>query len=1009
MLGPILSPRTSAAEPADEVDFARMVRPILSENCFRCHGPDEAAREADLRLDTRSGLYGKEGDTELLHPGDASTSELFRRITAQEESELMPPPDSGRRLTAREISLIRRWINSGAKWSGHWSFQPIEQPRPPQVLASEWIRNPIDRFVLQRLSRDGLVPSPEAERHRLLRRVTLDLTGLPPTPEQLQAFLDDHAPGAYERAVDRLLASPHYGERMAWEWLDAARYADSNGYQGDRERTMWPWRDWVVESFNRNLPFDEFTVWQLAGDLLENPTFEQRLATGFCRNHMINGEGGRIPEENRVDYVFDMTETMGTVWLGLTLNCSRCHDHKYDPLLRREYYSFFAFFNQTPVTGAGGDPQTPPVIAVPNEEQSRKIQQLEQKLRTLDEQLRKRERELEQSRQDWEQRRLALEESSAWTVLTPREAKANIQTLTMLPDRSLLAGGPNPDNDTYVVTYGLSPGKITGLRLEALQHKSMTQGSLARSNSGNFVLTEIEVALASSSSEQPTPVPIASAEATFEQGNHDVAKAFDSNPQTGWAVYDGKVIDRAHAAIFQFKQPVDVSNESRLIVTLRHDSRHRSHHLGRFRISVTSAPRPKFEDRETDLFSAIKTPADQRTEEQKQQIVSAQQAEDELYSELKKQQQAEQKQLKVLRKSLPKVMIMADVQPSRETFMLERGLYSKPGEKVDFGVPASLPALPEDAPRNRLGLARWLVSDAQPLTARVTVNRFWQQFFGIGLVKTAEDFGAQGEIPEYQGLLDWLAADFRDHGWDVKRLVRQIVTSSTYRQSSRVSPQQYERDPQNRLLARGPRFRMPSWMLRDQALAVSGLLEPTLMGPPINGYQPPGVWEEATFGKKTYSQDHGAKLYRRSLYIFWRRIIAPTIFFDSASRQTCTVNQTRTNTPLHALTTFNDVTYVEAARVLAEKVLQSHETDDARLNEVFLRVLCRRPSDQEQAVLLAGLERSRRQFEESPGAEQKLLSMGESPRNQSLDPVEHASWTALCLAVLNFDETLTKE
>ncbi len=663
------------------------------------------------------------------------------------------------------------------------------------------VRNPIDAFIQQKLRDTGLEPSPEADARTLIRRVSLDLTGLPPAPEDVARFLNDPSSHAYEDLVDSLLASPAYGERMAWDWLDVARYADTNGYQGDRERTMWPWRDWVIDSFNENLSYDQFTVWQLAGDLLPEATQEQQLATGFCRNHMINGEGGRIPEENRVDYVMDMTETVGTVWLGLTLNCCRCHDHKYDPLTRRDYYSLFAFFNQTPVTGGGGDPQTPPVLDLPTQEQQARIATLEQEL-------------------------------------------ADIRLRQSSRAEELLAAGR----------------------------------------------------------------PESAAEADEDEGRQAVLDA------------DGE------------------------------------------------------------------------------------------YARLTKDTTKREQQLKQVRSEVVKVMVMQDLPEPRTTYLLERGLYNQPGEERAAATPASLSLPAVDTPQNRLGLARWLVSPEHPLTARVTVNRFWQQVFGVGLVKTPEDFGGQGEIPAHLDLLNWLAADFRDHGWDVKRLMRLMVTSHTYRQSSRQSAALTQRDPDNRLLARGPRFRMPFWMVRDQALAASGLLVDQVGGPAVNGYQPPGIWEEATFGNKKYEQARGAALYRRSLYTFWRRIIAPTMFFDAASRQTCSVKISRTNTPLQALLTLNDVQYVEAARQLATLALQQESLSDGdRLDHVFARLLTRPAGTDEQQILLAGLARSRDVFARDQAAAEDLLAVGESPRDESIDVVEHASWTTLCLALFNLDEAVTKE
>ncbi|MDR3637392.1 MAG: PSD1 and planctomycete cytochrome C domain-containing protein [Isosphaeraceae bacterium] len=810
----------AAAEP---VDFSRDVLPILSDKCFLCHGPDAKTRKADLRLDLKDeALRAKDA---VIAPGRSAESEVFLRVTTNEPDEQMPPPKSGRTLTGGQVETLKRWIDGGAKWGKHWAFERPERPGLPPVRDKRWSANPIDRFVLARLQSEGLNPSPEADRTTLIRRLTLDLTGLPPTLSDIDAFVADKAPDAYDRLVDRLLASPHYGERMVWEWLDAARYADSNGYQGDGERTMWPWRDWAIAALNRNMPFDEFTVWQLAGDLLPGATSEQKLATGFCRNHMINGEGGRIAEENRVDYVMDMAETTGTVWLGLTFNCCRCHDHKFDPLTQRDYYSLFAFFNQTPVNGGGGDPQTPPVIPYVTNAQS----------------------------------------------------------------------------------------------------------------------------------------------ATLSRWNHAVdaaAKAVDASERQLFPRSEGK--------------------------------------------PATDAPRAAGVPAE--VASALKAEPGSRNSKQVGQLEKHWQSSEPAYSALLKTLREAIDARDGFNRGLPRVMVMEDLAQARPTFILDRGSYEKPGAKVEAAVPASLPPLPAGSPRTRLALARWLVSPENPLTARVTVNRVWQQFFGAGLVKTPEDFGVQGQNPSHPELLDWLATELVRSGWDMKALHRSIVTSATYRQASRATPALVERDPQNRLLARGPRFRLPSWMIRDQALAASGLLSPRIGGTPVNPYQPAGVWEEATFGNKHYQQDRGEGLYRRSVYTFWRRIVGPTEFFDSAPRQTCVVKPTRTNSPLHALTTLNDITYVEAGRALGERVLKSAGPADAdRLELAYRLVVARKPSREELRVLLASVARVRREFASDSEAARKLLSVGESPRDGSLDLTEHATYAAVCGALFNLDEACTKE
>jgi hypothetical protein len=810
----------SLASPAladERVDFARDVLPILSDNCFACHGPDEKARKADLRLDAKDHALAKGGP---VVPGKSAESELYKRVASADPADVMPPPRSNKKLKPEQVATLKRWIDQGAAWGQHWAFVPPKRGEIPKTKFQT--ANPIDAFIRARLEKEGLKPSPEADKARLIRRVTLDLTGLPPTPGEVDAFLKDDSPTAYEKVVDRLLASPRFGERMAWDWLDAARYADSNGYQGDGERTMWPWRDWVVRAYNDDLPFDQFTVWQLAGDLLPKPSREQVLATAFNRNHMINGEGGRIAEENRVEYVFDQTETTATVWLGLTFTCCRCHDHKFDPLTKKDYYALFAYFNQTPVNGGGGSGQTPPVLdfATPAQERKRK------------------------------------------------DAQAAYDALVK--------------------------------KVQPIEQK-FRDAAATKDKNGNYAST--------------LPALIESA---LRKGPNDRA-------------------DQNYGELIKF-----------------------------------------YKGKEPEYVR--------------------------LLGELRKARQARD----AANASVAKVMVMADLPKPRETFILTRGAYDKKEGTVTAATPAVFQSQgAAQRKSNRLALARWIVSKENPLTARVAVNRLWQMFFGTGLVKTSEDFGVQGERPSHPELLDWLAMEYQSK-WDTKHIIRLIVTSATYRQSARVTPELLERDPDNRLLARGPRHRLPSWMIRDQALAASGLMTPTIGGPPVKTYQPAGIWEEATFGNKRYAQDKGEALYRRSLYVFWRRIVGPTMFFDSANRQTCSVKTTTTNTPLHALVTLNDTTYVEAARALAQNAMEAHGTDAERLNFAFRRVLARAPTDTEAKVLLGALAKQRKLFAADKAAAAKLLKVGDSPRNEKLDPAEHAALAAVCLMVLNTDEALNK-
>ncbi|MGB2498682.1 MAG: PSD1 and planctomycete cytochrome C domain-containing protein [Mariniblastus sp.] len=986
---------TSVAE--EPIDFARDIQPILAENCYFCHGPDANQRASDLRLDI------EEEARQSIIAFDANASELYSRIRSDDPDEKMPPPDSHRRLTPGQILLIQKWIDQGGKWGQHWAYKPIVKPEIET-------RNAIDFFVQQKLQQQGLEFSPAADRRTLLRRVSLDLTGLPPTIEQIETFLADTSPDAYQQMVERMLQSPAFGERMAWDWLDSARYADTNGYQGDNERTMWPWRDWVIRAFNDNLPFDQFSKWQIAGDLLTNPTEEQILATGFNRNHPINGEGGRIPEENRIDYVMDMTETTGTVWLSLTFNCCRCHDHKYDQLTQEDYYSLFAFFNQTPVTGAGGNAQTAPVLSVPDQPQRLQLAKLNNQFSSLKSEQERLIGVLNQQQSDWESTQIELfQNKKTWSVWHPETYSADKSKLEYSADGSLLVSGANPVNDNYQLTGKSDLPVIRAIRLEVLKHASMTAGGLTRSVSSNFVLTDFSAYLIEPGV-TPIRLPFKHAQADYEQPGHKAQLAIDSNAQTGWAVWaPDKNMQQEHEAVFWFEKPVTLPPDAKIKLVLKHESIHKQHNIGRLRISLTQQKNPTLAGDQEKLMAALKQPREARSSAQLKLI---QQKHFESNSDYQTQVQkinSIDSKIKSLKKAYPKVMVMADGPKLRKTYRLNRGSYEEPLNEVSMRVPEMLTPLPKDSTPNRLALANWLFSVDNPLTPRVSINRIWAKFFNTGLVKTLEDFGVQGEPPSHPKLLDWLAAEYRDCGWDTKHMIRLILNSRTYQQSSQTNPHLLEIDPNNRLLARASRFRMPSWMIRDYALASSGRLVRTIGGRPVNGYQPKGVWEEASFGKKTYRQDSGDALYRRSIYTFWRRIAAPTMIFDNADRMTCSVISYRTNTPLHALNTLNNTTYVEAARLLASSLLKEKLTDRETLAKIYQRVVTRLPREKEIPILLAGLNRDRQQFAANKKNVVSFLGIGESPADSNLDPVELASWTNLCIAVLNLDESLTRQ
>ena len=757
----LVSFSTLNAEEA-RVDYEHQIRPILADTCYHCHGPDGESREADLRLDLLDKVVA-DGDQRLVVPYHPEQSELFLRISSEDAEQRMPPADANRKLNDDQIELLRRWIEQGAQWEKHWAFEAPQRPSLPGIADHAWVKNGIDYFVLDKLASRGLRPSPRADRVTLIRRATLDLTGLPPTPAEVDVFLADNSENAYERVIDRLLESQHYGEHMAAAWLDAARYADTDGYQNDRYRYQWVWRDWVIHALNRNLPFDQFVIQQLAGDMLPNATLDQQIATGFCRNHRINSEAGSIAAEWQVEYVVDRVETLGTVFLGLTIGCARCHDHKYDPVSQREYYQLFAYFNNVPEYGVGpNNGNSPPFITVPD----------------------------------------------AWPDLAASDNKA------------------------------IEPGPLE-----------------------------------------------------FQK-----------------AGYGGGVV------------------------------------------------RPK--------------PGNDKT-----------------------------------------VMIMHEMEKPRETYLLRRGQYNAPdkSEVLRAAVPASINSFGA-SPANRRELAEWLVDPRHPLLARVTVNRYWQALFGRGIVVTSENFGTQGEPPSHPRLLDWLAVAVIESGWDVKARHKSIVMSATYQQTSKSTAAMQLADPDNRWLARGPRFRLPAMSLRDQALAASGLLVDRVGGRPAKPYMPPGIWR--SISNNTYKQDHGENLYRRSLYTYWRRTIPPPtmVNFNAAEREVCLVRKDRTNTPLQALTLMNNVTFVEAARFLAERMMaEAGDGLEARIEHGFRLAVARSPTPDELSLLRLTYEKCLQRFDADPNAATKLLSVGEKKRDATLDLAPHAALTMVASTILNLDETVTKE
>ena len=1011
----------SADLSPESINYNRDIRPILSANCFYCHGPDEAHQEADLRLDHAQGATRDLGGYRAIVPGDAETSEVMKRILTEDHDDLMPPAESDKKLTSSEKALLRRWIEEGANYESHWSFLKPVRSKVPQVDQTQWVLQPIDAFVLERLEKEGLLPSPEASRETLIRRVTLDLTGLPPSPAEVESFLNDHSGNAYEKVVDRLLQSERYGERMALNWLNAARYADTHGYQNDQERQMWIWRNWVIDAYNQNKPFDQFTVEQIAGDMLPEATMDQKIASAFNRNHRINGEGGVIPEEYRVEYVIDRVETTGSIWLGLSVGCARCHSHKFDPISQHEFYSMFSYFNNVPENGRDGNRgNAEPTLTVPVPGMEVKVARAEEKVEALRVELSQDTpeflQEFEQWRKTTQQDLLEGKHQTSWSAaLISKLTSTGGVRFEELEDGSYLATGKNPANSVYTITLKPQNGTITGIRLETLTHSQLTNGGLARSVNGNFVLTEFELEAQKQGAKQSDRIDIASAVADYSQNGYPIEKSIDGNNSTGWAVF-GRPKMKDTTAVFTLSEPLKVSEETVLTIRLRHEGSFNQHAIGRFRLSTTSANEPGLEGGngfDENILLALKTDQSELTSEQNTALSDYYRDLAPSLAPLRKQLQKAEKSLEQVKKNATTtVMVMDEMEERRPAYFLNRGQYDQPGEEVFPSVPVSLGKLPEDAPNNRLGFAQWLVSSDNPLPARVTVNRYWQMLFGTGLVKSVDDFGAQGEYPSHPELLDWLATEFVRSGWDIKAMLRMIVTSATYRQSSAADAELRSLDPGNRLLARGPRFRLSGEMVRDQALYVSGLLEPAIGGPSVKPYQPAGLWEEVAYDKKMrYVRGSGGDLHRRSMYTFWKRAVAPPsmILFDASGRERCDVARRATNTPLQALVTLNDIQFVEAARFLAQRIIrEGGTTPSERLEYAWQLTLVRQPDSFETETLKKSFQHYLAHFQSQPKAAKQLIEIGERDSG-NFDSIELAAYTAMANVILNLDETITRE
>lgn len=1028
------SPTTTIAPAntsvAESPLFASKVRPILASRCYGCHGAD--TQQNGLRLDSLAAiLKGSETGVVVL-PGKSGSSRLVRRLLAQDRPKM---PYDGPALSAEEIGSIRQWIDAGApgpdstepmqvaKAPKHWAYIAPVRPSAPVTSDNAWVKNPIDNFILAKLDEMHLKPLPEASKQTLLRRVYLDLTGLPPSPADIAAFVADTSAQAYEKVVDRLLASPRYGERWARPWLDLARYADSNGYEKDNRRTAWEYRDWVIRALNADMPFDRFTVEQIAGDMLPNPTRDQLVATGFHRNSMTNQEGGIDVDEYYWLSQVDRVNTTASVWLGSTMGCAQCHNHKFDPFPQKDYYRFLAFFNNAEHHKAGKGVDfwmAEPELPLPNPEQEKESKLIRAELDQVRATLNTQTPELDREQKAWEQRMVRVDRE--WTAI--RVDKAESQggaSLAVQSDGSVLASGKNPEADTYqLIARPGKAGRVTGVRIEVLPDPSLPKGGPGRDKEGNFFLSDFRVQIAEGAA-SPHALAWKSAMADESQSGYDVKSLIGKKPDslTGWAIETGDNKAWRRQAVFVPNEPFELTDASQLTIVLSHQMRHASRNLGRFRISLTSEPDPNFTVNFSAALRPLLTGDDSkelpRTPDQAQDMAAAFRLASPTLDPQRKQLASLQKDLDHL--GIPTAMVMQELpgNPQPTAYLRERGSFTSPGELLKANVPSAFNPLPKDFPQNRLGLARWLVMPENPLTARVTVNHFWEALFGRGLVETSEDFGSQGDLPTHPELLDWLAVEFTDGGWSMKRIQKIMVMSATYRQDSHVSPDLNGRDPYNHLYARGPRFRMESEMVHDAVLAESGLLSDKMYGPSVFPYQPDGVWD-IPYSEDKWKQSAGEDAHRRSIYTFLRRS-APypsLVTFDATSRELCTVRRVRTNTPLQALTGLNDPFFFEAARAMARRMgAEGGTTAESQIQFGYRLVTSRAPNKTELTAMLAFYEQQLADYRKNQDAARQTLKSTSGVASGITDSGEsHAQMAALTMTanvLLNMDEAVTKE
>ncbi len=1144
------------------IDFTQDIQPILSDKCYACHGPDKKQRQANLRLDQKESVFSKKNNKTIIAPYQPLQSQLYLRITTESKEDLMPPAHSERSLSQLEIELLKSWIEQGAEWREHWS---LEAPKKP-VIPTDWHGHPIDYFIQKRLADEGLTISKKASKRDLIRRATFDLTGLPTTPREVERFLTDESSKAYENLVDRLLAKSQYGEHMARFWLDAARYGDTHGLHLDNFRQMWPYRDWVIKAFNENMAFNQFTIEQLAGDLLPEPTLEQRIATGFNRCNVTTSEGGSIDEEYYVRYAIDRASTTSTVWMGMTMGCAVCHDHKFDPITQKEFYQFYAYFNNITERAMDGNAQAvPPVVNVATTEQTMELAEANQKLEQLKAEQQKPIPEVDTQQKQWES------QLPHWTILTPETyTTSGGSELEVLTDNSILVSGENPDHEVYTITSQLPAGRYTSIRLQGLTDDSLPHKGAGRSENSNVVLSEFEAEFATvDEPEQWQNISFRQAWADHEQSNGDfkIVNAIDGKPETGWAT-EGFKLRENRQAIFLVQEPFGKDVDIYLRLWIKHQSPHAQHSFGRIRLAVTESrkytqmallpsaeswyslgPFPtknfaevhspekkildvnqnfsvgdktltwreqkKYVDGKTHstqipdnhslflyrvlnsvsdqkvifslgsddaikvwvngveefrkdisrgvaadqdqvsvkiktgrnevlikiinysgasgfyfdlpdkaeliparLFDFVSVSESKRSEIQKQELrtyyrnqISNHSVARQIRNKIKKQETKKS----TVESAIATTLVMAEREVPRGAYVLHRGDYTKRREQVQPNTPAILPPMPNDNKPNRMALAKWLVDPKHPLTSRVTINRFWQQVFGTGIVKTAEDFGSQGQRPSHPQLLDWLAIELIETDWDIKQMMRLLVTSDTYKQGTQVTDVMLEKDPDNRLYARGPRYRLDAEMIRDQALAVSGLLHEKIGGPSVKPPQPDGLWNAVAYTDSNTARfvpDMGKdKVHRRSLYTFWKRTAPPPqmAVMDAPSREVCTVRRERTNTPLQALMLMNDPQFVEAARALAERIMKEGGlTNRDRLAFAFELATARQPDIEETAILEKTFKNHLHRFKSDPESATKLIKLGESKVDDSIEITKLAAWTMIANLILNLDEVLTK-